>query len=55
MDCISHGAPEMKFTPPKLSGEKLLVKAFAAMVNREKNKRTPPKKIQPASSEILYL
>jgi hypothetical protein len=38
-------------TTPKTSGEKVLVKALTALVNREGNKKTPLRKINLSSFE----
>jgi len=38
-------------TTPKTSGEKVLVKALTALVNREGNKRTPQRKMNLSSFE----
>jgi len=49
---ISQATVEVRATLPKPSGEKVLVKALTAIVNREGNKKTPQRKINLSSYEF---
>lgn len=52
MDSFSEGPLDTVITSPqKASGEKVLIKAIALIVNPEANKKAPVKKINTFSSE----
>ena len=51
MHSISVASPDIRITPQKVAGEKVIVKALAAIVNREGKKRVPHKRINVPSSE----
>jgi hypothetical protein len=51
MHSISIASPDVRITPQKVSGEKVIVKALVAIVNREGKKKIPLKKIHIPSSE----
>ena len=46
---------EVRMISPKVSGEKVLVKALAAIVNRDDKKKTPFRRINLCSSELPWL
>lgn len=46
IDSISHASPEIRLSNGKSSGEKVLVKALATVMGREKDKKAPIKHIQ---------
>jgi hypothetical protein len=46
---------EIRMVSPKVSGEKVLIKALAAIVNREGKKKTPIRRINLCSSELPWL
>jgi hypothetical protein len=46
---------EARMTSPKASGEKVLVKALAAIVNRDEKKKNPLRRINLCSSELPWL
>jgi hypothetical protein len=54
MHCFGSTS-EVTITPAKASGEKVLVKALAAIVNREGKKKTPFRRINLCSSELPWL
>ncbi|TMI85779.1 MAG: hypothetical protein E6H10_02230 [Bacteroidetes bacterium] len=54
LHCIGN-VSEVRMTSPKVSGEKVLVKALAAIVNREGKKKTPFRRINLCSSELPWL
>jgi hypothetical protein len=51
MHSISVASPDIKITPQKVSGEKVLVKALAAIVNREGKKKMPYRRVNLSLSE----
>ena len=51
MHSISHAPLDIRASSPGTSGEKVLVKALTAIVNREGNKKTPLRKINLSSFE----
>jgi hypothetical protein len=51
MHCISQSPLDVRMSSPGTSGEKVLVKALTAIVNREGNKKAPLKKINLSSFE----
>jgi hypothetical protein len=51
MHSIAQSPVDVKITSPRTSGEKVLIKALTAIVNREGNKKTPLRKINLASFE----
>jgi hypothetical protein len=55
MHSITHASFDIKVSSPKTSGEKVLVKALAIIVNREGNKKGPVKKINVASSDSPWI
>jgi len=56
LHCIGQSPLEIKVSiTSKSSGEKVLVKALTAIVNREGNKRAPIKRIQLPSSEDPWI
>ena len=48
---IAQSPLDVKITSPRTSGEKVLVKALTAIVNREGSKKTPIRKTNLASFE----
>lgn len=52
---MSQSPLDIKVTSPKTSGEKVLVKALTAIMNREGNKKVPFKRVNMFSSEGPYL
>jgi hypothetical protein len=46
---------EVRITSSNTSGEKVLIKALASIVNREGNKKTPFRRINLCSSEYPWL
>ncbi|HEV8286049.1 MAG TPA: hypothetical protein VGQ09_17190 [Chitinophagaceae bacterium] len=46
---------ELRISSTKLSGEKVLVKALAAIVNREGKKKTPFRRVNLCSSESPWV
>jgi hypothetical protein len=48
---ISNAAPDVRITSQNISGEKVIVKALTAIVNREGNKKIPLKKVRLSSFE----
>jgi len=46
---------ELRMTSAKASGEKVLVKAVAAIVNRDEKKKTPFRRTNLCSSELPWL
>lgn len=50
---ISNASPDSKAIPQRVSGEKVLVKALTALVNREGNKKAPAKKVSPFLLESI--
>jgi hypothetical protein len=55
MHSIGQSQIDVRITTTKASGEKVLVKALAAIVNREGKKRTPIKRIYISPSEYPWL
>jgi hypothetical protein len=55
MHSIAQTPLEVSIVSQKTSGEKVLIKALAAIVNREGNKKTPYRKINLCSSESPWL
>jgi hypothetical protein len=53
MHSISNATPDMKAIPKRISGEKVLVKALAAIVNREGKKKTPLRRVNLSLSESV--
>jgi hypothetical protein len=51
MHSIAQSPVDVKITSPKTSGEKVLVKALTAIVNREGNKKTPLRTLSLSSFE----
>ena len=51
MHSISYSSPDLKAVTQKLSGEKTIVKALTALVNREGKKKTPVKRVNVSFSE----
>jgi hypothetical protein len=51
MHSISNASSDVRISPQKISGEKVLVKALAAIVNREDKKRTPLRRVNLSLSE----
>jgi hypothetical protein len=51
MRSVSQPSMDVRISSSKASGEKVLVKALTAIVNREGNKKTPRKKINFSSYE----
>lgn len=55
MHNITEPSLDVKISSPKTSGEKVLVKALALIVNREGNKKGPVKKINVPSSDSPWI
>jgi hypothetical protein len=53
MHSISYTSPDTKAILQKTSGEKVLVKALTALVNREGKKKAPSKKVNPFLVESI--
>ncbi len=53
MHSISYTSPDVKAITQKATGEKTLVKALAAVVNREGKKKMPVKKAQIYRTEYV--
>jgi hypothetical protein len=53
MHSLSSASPDIRATPQQASGEKVLVKALASIVNREGKKRVPAKRISLSLSESV--
>jgi hypothetical protein len=51
MHSISVASPDIRITPQKVSGEKVLVKALTALVNREEKKKKPLRKAKALLTE----
>jgi hypothetical protein len=51
MHSIAQAPLDVRISSPKTSGEKVLVKALTAIVNREGNKKTPLRNINLSSFE----
>ena len=51
MHSFAQAPKEAGFTQPKTSAEKVLIKAVAAIINPEGNKKVPAKRINLAPSE----
>jgi hypothetical protein len=47
-------AGEVKVTSPKISGERVIVKALVAIVNREEKKKMPFRRVNLCFSESPY-
>ena len=55
MHSIAKTPSEVRVTSPKTSGEKVLIKALASIVNREGNKKTRFKRVNLCSSESPWV
>jgi hypothetical protein len=55
MHSMGQSQVDVRITATKTSGEKVLVKALAAIVNREGKKRTPLKRMYISPSEYPWL
>jgi hypothetical protein len=53
MHSLTSASPGIRTTPQQASGEKVLVKALASIVNREGKKKAPLKKIYLSLSESV--
>lgn len=51
MRCIGQAPLDIMVSSPKTAGEKVLVKALTAIVNREGNKKAPFRKMNLSSYE----
>jgi len=50
-----NSVSEVRMISPKVLGEKVLIKALAAIVNRDDKKKTPLRRINLCSSELPWL
>ncbi|MBL7740517.1 MAG: hypothetical protein JNK14_14965 [Chitinophagaceae bacterium] len=50
MRSVAHSSTDIRISSPKSSGEKVLVKAISAIINREGRKKGPVKKVNLPSS-----
>ncbi len=55
MHSITKAPSDLRVVSPKPSGEKVLIKALTALVNREENKKLSSRRIHIPSKESLWL